>query len=196
MRDHTKLRAFVLADEVAMRTYRETLDFPKEEVYGLTAQMRRAAVSVPSNIVEGCARESQGEYLRTLKSPLPRSGNCTTRWICHAGWAISAGPKQTTTKRCWPRPRRCWARWSAPSARRTGPRPGRTRDEQRDLSGMASPKNETDSKKTASNLNHRMKSSTDLSEFVFFIRLLFWCKPPSLREAAWCAQRALLNPTA
>ena len=67
MRDHTKLRAFVLADEVAMRTYLETRDFPKEEVYGLTAQMRRAAVSVPSNIVEGCARESQGEYLRYLE---------------------------------------------------------------------------------------------------------------------------------
>ena len=44
----------MLADEVAMRTYLETRDFPKEEVYGLTAQMRRAAVSVPSNIVEGC----------------------------------------------------------------------------------------------------------------------------------------------
>ena len=67
MRDHTKLRAFVLADEVAMRTYRETRDFPREEVYGLTAQMRRAAVSVPSNIVEGCARESQNEYLRYLE---------------------------------------------------------------------------------------------------------------------------------
>ena len=66
MRDHTKLRAFVLADEVAMRTYRETRDFPKEEVYGLTAQMRRAAVSVPSNIVEGCSRESEAEFLRFL----------------------------------------------------------------------------------------------------------------------------------
>lgn len=67
MRDHTKLRAFDLADEIAMRTYQETQKFPKEEVYRLTAQMRRSAVSVPSNIVEGCSRESQAEYLRFLE---------------------------------------------------------------------------------------------------------------------------------
>jgi len=50
MRDHTTLRAFVLADEVALLTYRETKKFPQDEIYGLTSQMRRAAVSVPSNI--------------------------------------------------------------------------------------------------------------------------------------------------
>ena len=66
MRDHTKLRAFELADEVALLIYQVTADFPKEELYGLTAQMRRAAVSVPSNIVEGCARNSQADYLRFL----------------------------------------------------------------------------------------------------------------------------------
>jgi four helix bundle protein len=67
MRDHAKLRAFELADELAVLIYQVTKEFPKEEVYGLTSQMRRAAVSIPSNIVEGCARESQSEYLRFLE---------------------------------------------------------------------------------------------------------------------------------
>ena len=64
MRDHTKLRAFDLADEVAVLIYRVTAGFPKEELYNLTSQLRRAAVSDPSNIVEGCARDSEADYLR------------------------------------------------------------------------------------------------------------------------------------
>lgn len=67
MRDHTKLRAFDLADKVTLLIYGMTKDFPKEEMYGLTSQMRRAAVSVPSNIVEGCARNTETEYLRFLE---------------------------------------------------------------------------------------------------------------------------------
>ena len=66
MRDHTKLRAFELADEVAVLIYRATRAFPKEEVYGLASQMRRAAVSIPSNIVEGSARRSTAEYVSFL----------------------------------------------------------------------------------------------------------------------------------
>ena len=56
MRDHKKLRAFELADEVALLVYQVTAGFPKEELYGLTSQMRRAAVSVPSDIVCGRLR--------------------------------------------------------------------------------------------------------------------------------------------
>jgi four helix bundle protein len=66
MRDHTKLKAFEMADEVAVLAYKVTTGFPREEIYGLTSQIRRAAVSVPSKIVEGWARDSQAEYLQFL----------------------------------------------------------------------------------------------------------------------------------
>lgn len=66
MRDHSKLKVFEMADQVAILVYRITACFPKEELYGLTSQLRRAAVSVPSNILEGCARDSQADYVRFL----------------------------------------------------------------------------------------------------------------------------------
>src|SRR5262245_4996391 len=66
MRDHTKLLAFELADEVVVLVYRTPAGFPKEESFGLTAQIRQAAVSVASNIVEGCARDSEAACLRFL----------------------------------------------------------------------------------------------------------------------------------
>jgi four helix bundle protein len=65
-RDYTKIKAWQLTDELALLVYKLTKDFPKSEIWGLTSQMRRAAVSVPANIVEGSARRNRSEYLQFL----------------------------------------------------------------------------------------------------------------------------------
>jgi four helix bundle protein len=67
MRDHRKLECFALADELTMCVYRATQTFPDDERFGLSSQLRRAAVSIGANIVEGSARNSEVEYVRLLR---------------------------------------------------------------------------------------------------------------------------------
>lgn len=66
MRDYSKIEAWRLADDFAVSIYAATRSFPREERYGLTSQLRRAATSAAANIVEGSARESKKDYLHFL----------------------------------------------------------------------------------------------------------------------------------
>jgi four helix bundle protein len=63
---HKKLRGWQLGMDIAVDIYRTTEAFPAEEKFGLTSQMRRCAVSVPSNIAEGAARNSKKECINFL----------------------------------------------------------------------------------------------------------------------------------
>lgn len=64
VRSYQELRVWRLGMKIAGEVYRLSQCFPKHELYGLAAQIRRAAASIPANIAEGHARESTREYLR------------------------------------------------------------------------------------------------------------------------------------
>lgn len=70
MSDHRELMAWREAMSLAQMIYEATEDFPKSEQFGLTLQLRRAAVSVASNIAEGAARGSRKEFARFLSVSL------------------------------------------------------------------------------------------------------------------------------
>lgn len=61
---YKKLNVFIKSDELAVLIYRDTKDFPRDEIFGLVSQMRRAAVSIPANIVEGYGRNGKRERLQ------------------------------------------------------------------------------------------------------------------------------------
>lgn len=65
-RDPNKLQVFHRAHGLALGVYRLTRRLPDDERYGLSVQLRRAATSIPTNVVEGCARSSSREYRRFL----------------------------------------------------------------------------------------------------------------------------------
>src|SRR6266567_7507728 len=67
MEDFKQLKVWLKAHELTLRIYGHTRSFPKEEMYGLTSQMRRASGSIGANIAEGCGRRSDPEMKRFVQ---------------------------------------------------------------------------------------------------------------------------------
>ena len=67
MKSFRDVKVWQKSHELALTIYKCTRSFPKDEIYGLTSQMRRAAASVPSNIAEGCGRSGDAELGRFLQ---------------------------------------------------------------------------------------------------------------------------------
>ena len=81
MRDHKDLDVWKVGMDLVSDIYTVTLLFPKSEQYGLSSQMRRAAVSIPSNIAEGAARQSEKELVQFLFIALGSASELETQVI-------------------------------------------------------------------------------------------------------------------
>jgi four helix bundle protein len=67
MKDFRQLKVWEKSHQLALAIYKVTAKFPKEELYGLTSQIRRASMSIPTNIAEGCGRNTDAEFARFLQ---------------------------------------------------------------------------------------------------------------------------------
>lgn len=74
MKDFRQLLVSEKAYDFAITIYQATADFPKEERYGLTSQLRRATVSIGANIAEACGRDTDGDFERFLQIAMDSAG--------------------------------------------------------------------------------------------------------------------------
>jgi four helix bundle protein len=95
-RDPRKLDVF--ADALAVRVYHATRHVPAEERYGLQRQVRRAAISVPCNIIEGCARRTEREYLHFVNIALGSAAE--TRYLLDLAKRLCLVPAGDVSSLC------------------------------------------------------------------------------------------------
>ena len=93
MRNPEDLAVYRLSVEVAAETYQVVRGFPDQERYGLTSQMSRAAVSVFSNLAEGCSRSSQRDFARFVEMALGSAMELRAqlRFAVKLGWVVEEG---------------------------------------------------------------------------------------------------------
>ncbi len=67
MKDFRQLKVWERSHQLALTVYKATKEFPKEELYGLTSQIRRSSMSIPTNIAEGCGRFTDADFARFVQ---------------------------------------------------------------------------------------------------------------------------------
>lgn len=67
MKDFRELKVWQKSHQLALKVYQATATFPRDELYGLTSQIRRSCASIPANIAEGCGRGGEAELARFLQ---------------------------------------------------------------------------------------------------------------------------------
>ena len=78
IRSYRDLKVWQLGIDISKQIYKLTSEFPRQEIYGITAQIRRAVTSIPANIAEGHGRDSTKEYLRHLSIAMGPLAECET----------------------------------------------------------------------------------------------------------------------
>lgn len=96
MRNFKNIKAFQLSDNLVIEVYRTTKHFPKEELYGLTSQLRRASLSVPTNIAEGASRQHKKDYLNFLY--IARGSLAETEYLLNLSYRLGYLDKKELEK--------------------------------------------------------------------------------------------------
>ena len=94
--DHKDLRTWQVAIELAKSVYSTTLEFPLHERYGMVNQIRRAAVSIPTNIAEGCGRSSDAQLVHFLG--IATGSNCELETQLYLAYDIGYISEQELNK--------------------------------------------------------------------------------------------------
>jgi four helix bundle protein len=126
MGDFVKLTVWQKAHAVALAVYRETARWPKHELFGLVSQSRRAAVSVPANIAEGCGKNSDAELARHARGSLGSASELSYYLILAHDLSYMTGPDRNDLQDSLSEVRRMLAsleRVSAAAAERVAPSP-------------------------------------------------------------------------
>jgi four helix bundle protein len=80
-KDFGKLKVWKKSHQLTLAAYKATIPFPKEEIYGLTSQIRRSSSSIAANIAEGCCRSGNIEFSRFLQIAMGSASELEYHWI-------------------------------------------------------------------------------------------------------------------